>query len=146
MAGKDQLLRSVPGVGEQVSVTLLAELPELGTLGRKQIAALVGVAPFSRDSGPHRGKRAVWGGRTRVRDVLYMGALVGSRHNPVLRGLYQRLLTAGKPKKVALTACMRKLLTILNAMVKSGQPWSPPVVTPGHPRLRLYDCAIPARV
>ena len=84
---KDRLLRSVPGVGEQVSVTLLAELPELGTLGRKQIAALVGVAPFSRDSGPHRGKRAVWGGRTRVRAVLYMGALVGSRHNPVLRGL-----------------------------------------------------------
>ena len=82
---KDQLLRSVPGVGEQVSVTLLAELPELGTLGRKQIAALVGVAPFSRDSGPHRGKCAVWGGRARVRAALYMGALVASRWNPVIR-------------------------------------------------------------
>ena len=127
---RDDLLRSVPGVGEQLSLALLAHLPELGTLDRKRIAALVGVAPINRDSGQMRGKRSVWGGRTRVRAVLYMGALIGSRHNPVLRGLYQRLLTAGKPKKVALTACMRKLLTILNAMVKSGQPWSPPVVTP----------------
>ena len=127
---RDDLLRSVPGVGGQLSLALLAHLPELGTLDRKRIAALVGVAPINRDSGQMRGKRSVWGGRTRVRAVLYMGALVGSRHNPVLRGLYQRLLTAGKPKKVALTACMRKLLTILNAMVKSGQPWSPPVVTP----------------
>ena len=127
---KDDLLRSVPGVGEQLSLTLLAHLPELGALDRKQIAALVGVAPINRDSGQMRGKRAVWGGRSRVRAVLYMGALVGSRYNPVLRALYQRLLAAGKPKKVALTACMRKLLTILNAMVKSGQPWSPPAVTP----------------
>ena len=108
----------------------MAHLPELGALNRKQIAALVGVAPINRDSGQMRGKRSVWGGRARVRAVLYMGALVGSRDNPALEGLYQRLLTAGKPKKVALTACMRKLLTILNAMVKSGQPWSSPVVTP----------------
>ena len=127
---KDNLLRSVPGVGEQLSVTLLAHLPELGALDRKRIAALVGVAPINRDSGKMRGKRSVWGGRARVRAVLYMAALVGSRYNPVLRDLYQRLLTAGKPKKVALTACMRKLLTILNAMVKSGQPWRSPVITP----------------
>ena len=122
---KDQLLRSVPGVGDQVSITLLADLPELGTLNRKQIAALVGVAPFSRDSGPHRGKRTVWGGRARVRAALYMGALVASRWNPVIRNFYQRLLAAGKPKKVALTACMRKLLTILNVILKNGQSWNP---------------------
>ena len=122
---RDQLLRSVPGVGEQLSMTLLADLPELGTLSRKQIAALVGVAPFNRDSGPHRGKRTVWGGRARVRTVLYMGALVASRWNPVIRDFYQRLLTAGKPKKLALTACMRKLLTILNCMLKNGQAWNP---------------------
>ena len=115
---RDQLLRSVPGVGEQVSITLLADLPELGTLGLKQIAALVGVAPFSRDSGPHRSKRSVWGGRDCVRAVLYMGALVASRWNPVIREFYKRLLAAGKPKKLALTACMRKLLTILNCMLK----------------------------
>ena len=102
---KDDLLRSVPGVGLQVSLTLLAYLPELGTLNRKQIAALVGVAPFNRDSGPHRGKRSVWGGRATVRSTLYMGALVASRFDPVLRDFYQRLLKAGKPKKVALTAC-----------------------------------------
>ena len=119
---KDDLLRSVPGVGEQLSLSLLAYLPELGTLNRKRIDALrVGVAPFNRDSGPRRGKRSVWGGRTRLRAVLYMGALVASRCNPVLRAFYQRLLAAGKPKKLALTACMRKLLTILNAMVKAGQ-------------------------
>ena len=122
---KDNLLRSVPGVGEQLSLSLLAYLPELGTLNRKRIAALVGVAPFNRDSGSRRGKRSVWGGRTRLRAVLYMGALVASRHNPVLRAFYQRLLAAGKPKKLALTACMRKLLTILNAMVKTGQHWTP---------------------
>ena len=124
---KDNLLRSVPGVGEQLSLSLLAYLPELGTLNRKRIAALVGVAPFNRDSGSRRGKRSVWGGRTRLRAVLYMGALVASRHNPVLRAFYQRLLAAGKPKKLALTACMRKLLTILNAMVKTGQHWTPQV-------------------
>ena len=104
---------------------LLADLPELGTLGRRQIAALMGVAPMNRDSGAKRGRRMVSGGRARVRAVLYMGALVATRHNPVIRGFYQRLLAAGKPKKLALTACMRKLLTILNGMVKSGQRWNP---------------------
>ena len=127
---KDDLLRSVPGVGEQISLSLLAYLPELGTLGRKQIAALVGVAPFNRDSGPRRGKRSVWGGQARVRAALYMGALTASRFNPVIRDFYHRLLAAGKPKKLALTACMRKLLTILNAMVKSGQHWTHQVNTP----------------
>ena len=126
---KDELLRSVPGVGEQLSVTLLAELPELGTLDRKQIAALVGVAPLSQDSGPHRGKRTVWRGRARVRAALYMGALVASRWNPVVRDFYQRLLAAGKPKKLALTACMRKLLIILNCMVKTGKHWHPDLAT-----------------
>ena len=127
---KDDLLRSVPGVGQQVSLTLLAYLPELGTLDRRQIAALVGVAPINRDSGAMRGKRTVWGGLARVRAVLYMGALVASRYNPVIRALYQRLVSAGKPKKVALSACMRKLLTIVNAMVKTGQHWNPTMVTP----------------
>ena len=117
---KDDLMHSVPGVGPQVSLTLLAYLPELGTLNRKQIAALVGVAPFNRDSGPYRGRRSVWGGRATVRSTLYMGALVASRFNPVLRDFYQRLLKAGKPKKVALTACARKLLTILNTMARTG--------------------------
>ena len=120
---KDDLLRSVPGVGNQLSLTLLAYLPELGTLDRKQIAALVGVAPFNRDSGTLRGKRTVWGGRSRVRAVLYMGALVASRHNPIIRDFYQKLLAAGRAKKVALVACMRKLLVILNAMLKHRSPW-----------------------
>ena len=114
-------------VGNQVSITLLDDLPELGTLSRKQIAALVGVALFSRDSGPHCGKRTVWGGRARVRAALYMGALVAGHWNPVIRDFYQRLLAAGKPKKLALTACMRKLLTILNCMLKNGQAWNPGV-------------------
>ena len=120
---KDDLLRTVPGVGEQLSLTLLAYLPELGALNRRQIAALVGVAPFNRDSGTLRGRRTVWGGRAQVRAVLYMGALVASRFNPVIRDFYQRLLAAGKPKKLALTACMRKLLVILNSMLKHGSPW-----------------------
>ena len=123
---KDDLLRSVPGVGEQISLTLLAYLPELGTLNRRQIAALVGVAPFNRDSGTLRGKRTVWGGRAGVRTALYMGAMVASRYNPVIRDFYQRLLSAGKPKKLALTACMRKLLTILNSMLKHGTSWQHP--------------------
>ena len=120
---KDDLLRTVPGVGEQVSLTLLAYLPELGTLGHRQIAALVGVAPFNRDSGTMRGMRTVWGGRARVRASLYMGALTASRWNPVIRDFYQRLLAAGKPKKVALTACMRKLLVILNSILRHRSPW-----------------------
>ena len=102
---------------------MLAHLPALGTLNRRQIAALVGVAPYNRDSGALRGKRAVWGGRSRVRAVLYMGALVASRHNPAIRDFYQRLLAAGKPKKVALVASMRKLLVMLNAMLNHGSPW-----------------------
>jgi len=117
------LLRSVPGVGPVLTTTLLAELPELGTLTRHQIAALVGVAPLNRDSGTRRGSRSVWGGRARVRGALYMAALVATRFNPVIRTFYTRLCEAGKPKKVALTACMRKLLTILNAILAHGTPW-----------------------
>ena len=124
---KEDLLRSVPGVGPVVSRTLLGELPELGTLTRKQIAALVGVAPRARDSGTLHGKRMVWGGRSPVRAALYMGALVASRCNPVIRAFYQRLRTAGKAPKVALVACMRKLLTILNAMVRSNSYWHMPL-------------------
>ena len=126
---QDDLLRSVPGVGERLSVTLLSYVPALGALDRKKIAALVGVAPINRDSGNIRGKRTIWGGRARVRAVLYMGALVASRHNPIIRDFYRRLLAAGKPKKVALTACMRKLLTILNAILRTRRPWSLPAVT-----------------
>ena len=124
---KDQLLRSTPGVGPVLSMTLLSDLPELGALNRGEIAALVGVAPFNRDSGALRGKRTVWGGRRQVRAVLYMAALVATRYNPVLRDFYQRLCDAGKPKKVALTACMRKLLTILNVMVKHNRHWNPAI-------------------
>ena len=120
---KDDLLQSVPGVGPVLTSTLLASLPELGTLTHKQIAALVGVAPLNRDSGTLRGRRTVWGGRAQVRAVLYMGAIVAARFNPVIRVFYQRLQRAGKAKKVALTACMRKLLIILNAMLKHRTPW-----------------------
>lgn len=120
---KENLLRTVPGVGPQLAISILAYLPELGTLNRKRVAALVGVAPFNRDSGALRGKRAVWGGRSRIRAALYMAALVASRHNPVISAFYQRLLAAGKAKKVALTACMRKLLVILNAMLKHHSSW-----------------------
>jgi transposase len=120
---KEDLLRSVPGVGPVVSRTLLGELPELGTLTHKQIAALVGVAPRACDSGTLRGKRMVWGGRAPVRAALYMGALVATRCNPVIRAFYARLRAAGKPAKVALVACMRKLLTILNAILRTGTPW-----------------------
>jgi transposase len=123
---KENLLRSVPGVGPQLAVSILAYLPELGTLDRKRIAALVGVAPFNRDSGTLRGKRTVWGGRSHIRSALYMAALVASRHNPVISAFYQRLLAAGKAKKVALTACMRKLLVILNAMLKHRCSWQCP--------------------
>ncbi len=122
---KEDLLRSVPGVGPVVSRTLLGELPELGTLTHKQIAALVGVAPRACDSGTLRGKRMVWGGRAPVRAALYMAALVAARRNPVIRTFYARLRAAGKPAKVALVACMRKLLTILNAMLRTGTPWRP---------------------
>lgn len=120
---KDDLLQSAPGVGPVLARTLLAALPELGTLTRQQIAALVGVAPLNRDSGTWRGRRRVWGGRAQVRAALYMSALVATRFNPVVRAFYQRLCAAGKAKKVALTACMRKLLTILNAMLKHRTRW-----------------------
>ena len=119
------------GVGPVVSRTLMAQLPELGELNGKEIAALVGMAPFNRDSGIWRGRRMIWGGRANVRAVLYMSALVATRHNPVIRDFYERLLAAGKLKKVALTACMRKLLTILNAMVKHQQRWQPIVAKNG---------------
>lgn len=117
------LLRGVPGVGPALTNTLMAELPELGNLNRKQIAALVGVAPLNRDSGTLRGKRTVWGGRAPVRAALYMGALSATKHNSVIRAFYENLKEAGKTAKVALTACMRKLLTILNAMVKHQRAW-----------------------
>lgn len=119
----EDLLRSVPGIGPIVSRTLLAELPELGTLTHKQIAALVGVAPLNRDSGTLRGRRIIWGGRAVVRGALYMSAVVAVRRNPIIKAFYQRLRAAGKRPKVALVACMRKLLTILNAMVKHRTPW-----------------------
>jgi transposase len=122
---KEQLLRTAPGVGPVLSATLVAGLPELGALNRKRIAALVGVAPFNRDSGKYRGRRCIWGGRGSIRAVLYMGTLAATRFNPVIRAFYLRLCAAGKEHKVALTACMRKLLTILNAMVKTGTPWRP---------------------
>jgi transposase len=121
---KEALLRSVPGIGPVLTTTLLANLPELGTLTHKQIAALVGVAPLNRDSGTLRGRRTVWGGRARVRTALYMAAIVAARFNPIIRGFYQRLCAAGKAKKVALVACMRKLLTILNAMVRTNTHWN----------------------
>ncbi len=122
---RDTILQSVPGVGPVLAQTLMAHVPELGQLNRKEIAALIGVAPFNRDSGTWRGRRTIWGGRASVRAVLYMSALVASRHNPVIREFYERLLAAGKVKKVALTACMRTLLTILNAMVKHHRTWQP---------------------
>jgi transposase len=125
------LLRSTPGVGPVLSATMLADLPELGTLSHKQIAALVGLAPLNQDSGKKRGKRVVWGGRASVRGALYMATLVATRHNPMIRAFYQRLLATHKPKKLALTACMHKLLTILNAMVRNQTRWAPPVALVG---------------
>ena len=127
----EALLRSVPGVGRVLSRTLLAELPELGTITHKRLCALVGVAPFNRDSGQRRGKREAWGGRAPVRAVLYMSALVATRHNPHIKEFYERLVAAGKPKKVALVACMRKLLSILNALMRDRATWRcPHALTP----------------
>lgn len=120
---KEDLLKSVKGIGKVTAITLIAELPELGSLNRNQIAALVGVAPLNRDSGTHKGIRTVWGGRAHVRSTLYMATLVATRFNPVIKVFYQRLLSAGKAKKVALIACTRKLLLILNAMIKNGTRW-----------------------
>lgn len=122
---KDNLLSSVPGVGRVATSVFMAELPQLGQLNRRQIAALVGVAPFNRDSGLVRGKRSVWGGRAGVRAVLYMATLVATRANPVIKDFYDRLCDAGKAKKVALTAAMRKLLTMLNAIVRDQRAWNP---------------------
>ena len=122
---KDELLRSVPGIGPVLTTTLLAHLPELGTLTHKQIAALVGVAPLTRDSGTLRGRRTVWGGRAHVRTALSMAAIVATRFNPVIRACYHRLCAAGKAKKVARVACMRKRLTIINAMLKHRSGWNP---------------------
>lgn len=120
---QDHLLQSVPGVGPQLARTLLGLLPELGHLDRRQIAALVGVAPLARDSGTYHGRRRCWGGRPAIRTVLYMAALVAARWNPVLRAFYQRLRAAGKPAKVALVAVARKLLTMLNAMLRDQRAW-----------------------
>ena len=126
---QERLLKSVPGIGPVAIFSLLAGLPELGTLDRRAVAALVGVAPLSRDSGKFRGTRSCWGGRAKVRAALYMPTLVAVRRNPVLKEFYERLLASGKPQKVALTACMRKLLTILNAMLKHGAKWEAQYVT-----------------
>lgn len=122
---KDDVLQSIPGVGPVLARTMLGQVPELGPLGPKPLAALIGVAPFNRDSGTLRGRRTVYGGRAEVRAVLYMGALVATHHNPVIKAFYERLRAAGKAKKVALTACMHKLLTIMNAMVRDLKPWQP---------------------
>jgi len=122
---KDDILQSTPGIGPTTSTTMLAALPELGSLNRRAIAALVGVAPMNRDSGQWRGRRTIQGGRSSVRSTLFMCTLVAIKHNPIIRHLYARLLTAGKPKMVAITACMRKLLTILNAMIKTNSRWTP---------------------
>jgi len=122
---KDDLLQSMKGIGPIASGTLMSALPELGRLDRRAIAALVGVAPFNRDSGTLRGRRTIWGGRARVRTVLYMAATSAVRANPVMRAFYQRLIARGKPHKVAMVACMRKMLTILNAMARTNTPWTP---------------------
>ena len=125
---REDLLRTIPGIGPVTSATLLSQLPELGQLDRKAIAKLVGVAPLNHDSGTLRGTRRVWGGRAAVRAVLYMAALVATRHNEHIRCFYARLCAAGKPKKLALVACMHKLLLLCNSVLRSGTPWRP--VTP----------------
>jgi transposase len=127
--GKSELLQSVPGVGPATSASLVAELPELGRLNRQQIASLVGLAPFPHDSGQFRGRRSIWGGRSSVRSMLYMAALTARRCNPTIRAFADRLAQSGKRNQVVLTACMRKLLVILNALVKHNVPWNPPSAT-----------------
>ena len=122
-AGLSALLCTVKGIGNTTASTLIAEVPELGSLNRREISALIGVAPINRDSGTMRGKRMIFGGRCSMRRVLYMAALTATRYNPVIKAFYDRLVTKGKPKKVAIVACMRKLLTILNAMTKASKPW-----------------------
>jgi transposase len=129
---RDELLQSTPGVGDVLSSTLIAELPELGALNRKEIAALVGVAPLNRDSGTFKGTRTTWGGRAQVRRPLYMATLSATRFNPLIKSFYERLCQAGKPKKVAITACMRKLLTHLNAIARDQVAWVSPLASPQH--------------
>ena len=121
-------ITSLKGLGRVTAINLLANLPELGKLNHKKISALVGVCPFSRESGTYRGRRIIWGGRAQVRQGIYMAALVASRHNPVIKEFYEKLLEKGKPKKVALVACMRKMLVILNAMVRDNRNWEPDLV------------------
>jgi len=120
-----RLLKSVAGIGPTTAVTVIADIPEIGQLSRREVSALVGVAPFNRDSGHFRGRQSTWGGRAEVRKVLYMATLAATRHNPVIQAFYQRLVAAGKPKKVAHVACMRKLLTILNAIARDRLPFNP---------------------
>lgn len=132
---KDEIIQSVPGVGPNLSITILSDFPELGILNRKQIAALAGIAPFNRDSGKMRGKRSIWGGRDIVRTATYMAAFVAIRFNPLLKSFFDRLINAGKPRKVALVACMRKLLCILNAMLKNRTTWNyhaPRLISPSY--------------
>lgn len=121
---KDDIIRSIPGAGPVLSVSLLAGIPELGNLNRRQVAALIGVAPLNRDSGMFKGKRMIWGGRAQVRNVLYMAALAATRFNPIIKSFYERLIDQKKKPKVAITACMRKLLTIINAMIKNNTAWN----------------------
>ncbi|MZH41540.1 MAG: IS110 family transposase [Nitrospinae bacterium] len=125
----DQIIQSVPGAGQVLSINLLANVPELGTLNRRQIAALIGLAPLNRDSGTFRGRRCIWGGRAGVRSTLYMAAVTAMQYNPVIRSFYQRLTEKGKPFKVAITACMRKLLTIINTMIKTKTRWNEKLIT-----------------
>jgi transposase len=129
---QEDLLKPIQGVGVLTRATLFSGLPELGKLNRKQIAALVGIAPFNRDSGQHRGERVIWGGRAHIRQVLYMAAVSAARSNPVIRTFYKRLRANGKPAKVALVACMRKLLTIMNAMLKNNTCWNPNLLDVEH--------------
>ncbi len=145
---KENLLRTVPVIGPQLAISILAYLPELGTSNRRRVAALVGGAPFNRDSGALRGKRAVWGGRSRTRAALYMAALVASRHNPVINAFYQQLPAAGKAKKVALATCMRKLLVTLNTMLKHHSSWqslNPQLLGPCSSLLRQLLSFVPVK-
>ncbi len=140
---RDELLRSVPGVGRVLSSTLLAHMPELGMLNRRQIAALAGLAPFNRDSGSLRGSRCIWGGRAQVRRVLYMAVVAAVRSNPVIKDFYAQLRARGKCPKSALTACMRKLLVILNAMLHNKTPWQTPALPSSTSTLSLLLGAAP---
>ena len=124
---KAEIMQSIPGVGRVTATSLLADVPEIGTLNRREISALIGVCPYSRDSGKSHGRRSIWGGRASVRAVLYMAAVVATQHNPVIRDFYNKLVGAGKPKKVAIVACMRKLLVTINTMLKTDTLWNPKI-------------------